>query len=418
MASGTHREAALALTTASVERFADLGDTPGHVDLLAQHARFLFMLHRMPEAIAMADRVLPIAERLDRLQVVVELLITRGTALASSGREYEGIAVLEGGLKLAITHGLTASELRARINLSGLMGAYDPAAAYAIADTGAELAMRLGLRGYAPSLIGNAAVNALETGDWDPTIARLRRAIDTAGGVEDAVAQYEFFIAQFAAIRGLVDDAPTDPDVELVHRSRAYLQRLIAAGDASLAPNLHYLDALTAEAAGRFRDAYEHVIAAAREDEFNASPSYAWAIDLAALMADPGAVERAMAGLRDTGSHSPMSRIGLRTGQASLDALAGRRREALAGFREVLVALTAMGCVWTRSVRAVAMGTLLGAGDPEVRRAVEEACDTFERLGVDPFVVRASDLLAAEAAVPDPVPARARVQAPTSGAVE
>ena len=78
--------------------FADLGDDPGLATLLGQLARFQ-MLRQVDfaAAIANADRALAIAERLDRVDLVADAIVTRGVALVSVGRAYEGIGCLETG---------------------------------------------------------------------------------------------------------------------------------------------------------------------------------------------------------------------------------------------------------------------------------------------------------------------------------
>ena len=100
-------DAALALVEAAATEFADLGEDPGYASLLGQLARFQ-MLRQVDfaSAVATADRALAIAEHLDRVDLVADVLVTRGTALISMGRAYEGIGCLETGLRLADRHGL------------------------------------------------------------------------------------------------------------------------------------------------------------------------------------------------------------------------------------------------------------------------------------------------------------------------
>ena len=113
-------DAALALLEPAATEFADLGDDPGLAALLGQLARFQ-MLRQVDfgAAVANADRALAIAERLDRVDLVADVIVTRGVALVSMGRAYEGIGCLETGLSLAQRHGLLATEIRARTNMGG-----------------------------------------------------------------------------------------------------------------------------------------------------------------------------------------------------------------------------------------------------------------------------------------------------------
>ena len=88
-------DAALALVEAGATEFADLGEDRGYASLLGQLARFQ-MLRQIDfaSAVVTADRALAIAERLDRVDLVADVLVTRGTALISMGRAYEGLGCL------------------------------------------------------------------------------------------------------------------------------------------------------------------------------------------------------------------------------------------------------------------------------------------------------------------------------------
>ena len=158
-------DAALALVEPAAAEFADLGDDPGLATLLGQLARFQ-MLRQVDfgAAIANADRTLAIAERLDRVDLVADTLVTRGVALVSVGRAYEGIGCLETGLRLAQQHGLLATEIRARTNMGGPLTDRDPRAAFEVSRVGLEQARRFGHRQGVSMLIGNASVGAIETG--------------------------------------------------------------------------------------------------------------------------------------------------------------------------------------------------------------------------------------------------------------
>ena len=84
-----------------------------------------------------------------------------------------------------------------------------------------------------------------------------------------------------------------------------------------------------------------------------------------------------MAGLRDNGSHAPLSTLALRIGGAAVDALAGRHREALDAFRAALATCRDLGLVWKRVQVELIMATLLDPSLPEVRAALDDACETL-----------------------------------------
>ena len=61
---------------------------------------------RRSAAVEWADRALPLAERLDMLPEITDLLNTRATALAFGGRVREGVAGLRGVLDMTLSYGL------------------------------------------------------------------------------------------------------------------------------------------------------------------------------------------------------------------------------------------------------------------------------------------------------------------------
>jgi tetratricopeptide (TPR) repeat protein len=89
--------------------------------IAAEAARAYSLSVRIPEAVAAADRALPVAERLDEVVHAVELLITRGTTLSFSGRAIEGTANLVGAYEIATQQGLLDQAVRAANNIAALM---------------------------------------------------------------------------------------------------------------------------------------------------------------------------------------------------------------------------------------------------------------------------------------------------------
>ena len=62
-------------------------------------------MRRNVECLPVADQVLTAAERLDLLPVIADTLITKGSVLADTGRSYEGLSLIETGVRLAEQHG-------------------------------------------------------------------------------------------------------------------------------------------------------------------------------------------------------------------------------------------------------------------------------------------------------------------------
>ncbi|HEY5629421.1 MAG TPA: hypothetical protein VIR16_07925, partial [Candidatus Limnocylindrales bacterium] len=130
------------------------------------YGRVLFRQSRNGEAIQWCDRALPIAEPLRLDEVVAMSLITKGSAMAFSGRFREGRALLEGAVVDARAHGQNLPALRGGVNLASITGAIDPRASLERTREGIALARRLGVRSFEGYHAGNASGSAERLGEW------------------------------------------------------------------------------------------------------------------------------------------------------------------------------------------------------------------------------------------------------------
>src|SRR5439155_22543592 len=168
------RDEALATVKAAVDELLEPGrapDGPGRVALLGQLCRAYFMHDEHEQAIAVADRTLEVAERLDLVAIVSDVLITRGGALSSIGRSYEGRGAVRAGIELADERGLVFTSVRGRLNLG--VTAPDPKAQFDAAEETLQMARKYGLSGILPIVTGNISSAAIDVGEWDRAIALL-----------------------------------------------------------------------------------------------------------------------------------------------------------------------------------------------------------------------------------------------------
>ena len=114
-------------------------------------------MRRNVECLPVAEEVLIAAERLDLVPVIADTLITKGSVLADTGRPYEGMSLIETGVRLAEQHGLTRIGLRGRLNLGFFLGGHDPEGAMAALRPALREARRLGDRGLIPNILANIA---------------------------------------------------------------------------------------------------------------------------------------------------------------------------------------------------------------------------------------------------------------------
>jgi class 3 adenylate cyclase len=173
---------AVALLAKGVEDLGKGADDAGMARLTAELAR-VYMLDRQDDrAIAMADRAIAAAERLDLVDVLTEALISKGTAYGRRAPR-EGMALLFGALKLAQMHGLTRTEFRAGNNLGAYLDAEDPALAVELGQRGEELAMRLGSLDAALKARAGTGFWLLEQGEFEAALAMATELEDEDVGV-------------------------------------------------------------------------------------------------------------------------------------------------------------------------------------------------------------------------------------------
>jgi len=371
MQSAFRYEAALAILEPVAGEFADLGADPGLAAVLGQLARYKMLVGGDPDAaMAVADRALVIAERLDLIQTVADTMVTRGSLLSQAGRRYEAIAELEGGLGLAVRHGLARTELRARINLSGPLMESAPRAALESARAGLELARRMGYAGPLVLLVHNAGLAAWESGEWDWAVAELRRTLDDGVSLELRQNLLQSLIL-FMADRGEDIDAAAD-EIEAFLApgvaDRPHLEGQLLEVRA-LRTRLHDL-------AGGARLELD----GARVDPGQARGFLKEAVFLALLARDPDLAREVLVAFDTTTPVGTIDRVCHRVAAAGVALLAGETEVGRAGLVKAYAEFADIGAVLRQAWTGAVMAVLLGADDPVAAPLVEETRRIFERL--------------------------------------
>jgi class 3 adenylate cyclase/tetratricopeptide (TPR) repeat protein len=375
-------ERALALLAPASERFAAIEDDDSKALLDGQLARAYFLAGQNREAIAVADRVLEAAEQSDLVDVVADTLITRGTALAMIGRPYEGLGAIEAGHRLAATHSLHFTVMRALNNLASTMQDSDPRAGLEVARTGIALTRRLGIPPF--NLIDNAHSTAFRTGEWDWATAELEPMLgEDVDPLTRAVALADAI--QLRLFRG-------EPTAEWI----ADLEAIPTSGaDPVKEATLAWTRAAVAYVSGRYDVARTEAHRFAGIFSQGAAEGFLWAARCALLSNDPEAARQDLTlvdGIARRGRAIDADRTTIRAGLAARD---GLPHEALAIYRKAMNVWRDLGLVWDEALCAIDMASLLGPGEPEVVAAAERARETLVRLRATPFVERLDAAMAA-----------------------
>jgi tetratricopeptide (TPR) repeat protein len=362
--SGHSREAAELLEPAR-EEYRELSETREYARLMAMLARATMLGGDPLTALHMIDETLPTAERLQLNRETMDMLVTRGACLAGEGRLREGIATLVGAVASAESYGLTDVALRGRINLSYAAAPEDPQMAFAVVREGVEIVNRLGMRGYAGYMLGNATSFAQEVGEWEWAEQALRDAL-VEGDPDPTV---RFRLAVLRGMRGEdVEDDIADIRQGAADLTEIQVQATLDDGAAEVA----LAQGDFARALELARRSYQHMLAPD-------SPSLRTAMRAAAWTGNADVLAEVEQLLAQQPGRAPAA--ARHEAQAALAGLAGRRAEAASGFMEAIRRWRELGLGVAAAWCALDWVTVLGANDAPARAAADDARATFERVG-------------------------------------
>jgi tetratricopeptide (TPR) repeat protein len=382
--SGRTAEATLLLEPAR-EEYRDLSETPAYVRLAAELARSWLLLGRDADALRLIDDTLPTAERLDLTRETIELLITRGPALANMGRLREGIVTLTGAVSASESYGLVVAGLRARLNLSYAAAGEDPRLAYQVARDGVDLVRRLGMRDW-PYMLSNAIELALRIGDWDWVLPEVEEAIVIEKNLPARMRR-----AEIQGLRG------TDVERELEDIG----ETVATMTEVQAQQSVDEVRAAVAFARGDARVALEFAQRSYRAGPVPDSTAVSSAARAAARLGDEAAAREARDALES--QHGRVAETGKLEAGAVIALFEGRRDDARAGFVEAIRRWRDLGLEFEAALCALTFVTMVGPAEPEAREAAEQARNVFERVGAKPHQVLLDQAMAA---VPQARPTR------------
>ena len=369
--SGRKQESASAIIESALDRAEHEADDADLAVLLTLLGRVRFGEDRFQEGLAAVDRGLAIAERLELVETTIEGLIGKGGLLSKLGRTVEGMALVEGARRLAVEHGFPGWEIRALVSLALSVGISDPRAAVDLAKSAIELSRRIGRRDAELLLIGNAGEDAVRTGDWDWQATQLA-SLDELDIEPSLRLPMEAGSLVVGLLRGTVD-----PQTAI----RGLADASIDSEDIDVKSAVFDLEAWAALADGRFADAHRHWMTVAATSTLNAPFSLPKAAQMAVLAGDADAAAAALTQLLGTAAHGRAVDIDRTSIRAGLAALAGRRDDAVAGYRSALAGWREMGLPWDEMLTSLAFVTRVGGDEPEARAAATSAREIAERLG-------------------------------------
>ena len=342
-------------------------------------ARAYLMALRDGDAAEMASRVMEPAERLGLTVIVIDALVTSGTALGNLGRMHEAIALLRGAIGYAQENDVPLAELRAANNLGHLLAFDDHHAALDSCRSGFEQANRIGHIPFIGSFAWAVAAYLDRDGRYEEAQAlrdEVRERIDLP---ESSVAWYSLTDLMIRVERG--DRSALEPAHQAVRRSVDDANPQSEAAAPAARAWLHFL-------AGRFEDAFDEAMGAAERHPL--PDLYFHAMFPAAMLRDVDRLAAVAAGLRTTHVRGRMVDATRSAVDGAIAALGGRTDEAVAAF------LRALDFRWLDIDRALVEATfaaVAGSHVREARTASMHAREVFMESGAAGFLGLFADSL-------------------------
>ncbi|MDQ4035522.1 MAG: AAA family ATPase [Chloroflexota bacterium] len=364
--------AAVRYLEAARDELASSVDERDLATLEADLARACLMagdFHRADETI---DRALPVAERLELLPTIAELLASKGWAAAELGRAREGIALIRGALPFAERVGFPNAYFRAAMNLSAIGSLDDPREGSETALRALEKAERFGYHDWATYLSANATYDQFLTGDWDAAIS-VHDSHAREDLHPDARLNFDAAVIMITAYRG---------DADTAERWLASLSEMAHAPSPQDRSLFHDTAGHVAFATGRFEDAYREARAEA-EIALSQSPlrGHLLAARAALWLRDTARLTEALDELASIPFRATISSATEMALNAGRDALADRTAESRAQYQEAIAGLDEIGGRLDAALARLERSVFLETDDAEGAAHRADALEALENLG-------------------------------------
>jgi tetratricopeptide (TPR) repeat protein len=322
------------------------------------------------------------------LPVIVDTLITKGSAIGNAGgRGQEGLAEVMGALAMAQAHGLVTLEFRARNNIAAWHMIDDPRVRLATARAGLELARKLGQRDWAFSLGGHGIDAAFLAGEWDWALALFAELDQEDVPFESRM----LLILQAAVIKAYRGETKAEST-----RMAKIESAMASWTNPQWASILPARQSLIAFVAGDLEGSYRHamrVVATARGDLIATGLAYRNAAQAALWLRDrerAGEAVRALDSIPVNGAWLDAMREQFRAGLLALD---GRADDALAAYAEAARRFRDLDLSYSLGMCQLEAAMLIGPDHAKARAAAEEAKEIFTRLASPPMLQRLNLIL-------------------------
>ena len=338
------------------------------IGVAAEAARSL-SLNFDPEAIAAVERLLPGAAALSLDRIILESLVTKGTALAVANRLTEARTVLVGAAQVAEELGLLATAGRAYNNLGAILYIDNPREAAAFSSRVEDISQRLGDHGWTVRATRDASSAAVRDGRFDEAVAALDSFDD------DQLT--DFWKASFTADRALIhlwkgdDPAAVDKALDAV----AFFDDV---ADPQLRSGMDQYRAHILQFAGRWEEAFEAAMSIDRSTTgaglYEAAQAAAWTGRL-------DWIEQVESAISETSFRGRLADGTALLIEGIAAGLRGERDEAAARFDDVIELFEPIVLGYDLAMVRALYAKVVGRDHPRAAQAAQHAHDWLVETG-------------------------------------
>ncbi|HEY7703892.1 MAG TPA: AAA family ATPase, partial [Acidimicrobiia bacterium] len=352
-----------------------VGGAEGEMEVVSTLARASMMAGREQEALAFADRALLLAERAKEEELVMDLLVTRGTALFGLGRPREGRLVLEGVLDLARRRDAIRIYLRATNNLTVSLVLDDPRAAIAIARASIEQVDRIPAQ-----MTYRALMWAADGNRYEGRLAEAASILDDLQLADAFPVETHWRNSSRALIRLM------QGEVEAGSSILTEVDWLLSTGDPQMVSAGHMTMAEYHALTGSWEECFDEAIQAGVDTGSNDANWAYWATVAALWIRDLDRLDKAQTRAAAITAQGRMVEGYKLLGEAGAAAIGGDMTSASTAFRALLEIWEPIAFPLDLAMTRATFAALVGQDDPSAAEAARLARDWIVAAGADQYL--------------------------------
>ena len=356
-------------------------------EVAAQLGRFLTLSGRLDESLPQLEHALVLAEALDLPEVFVQALISKGTVMGRLGRPKESEILLAAALERAVADDLLAAGQRAANNLAAMLESRDAIVeSEVVSGRGLEIARRIGDRRMEGFIRAGRVSSYVALGRWDEALATADEIDPTeAYGSQAALAvEVECWRGNVAEARERLGrySAALEVDDPQIRATYAFCQAVVLRAEGNAGHALATAEQALAQSLSRVGVRF-----------IGTKMLLVETLECAYDLSDAPKLEELLSRIEalGAGERSPMLAAQAARFRAKLEPDVPR---AEAGFRRAEQVFGELGLVFPLAVTQLEHAERLAAVGraAHAQPLLDDARDTFERLGALPWAERTLDL--------------------------